>query len=253
MRKQFGRMAKKAIKKQFTMSDHEPNKKSDKDRHADTIIRTHVLWTMGASYMVALPIADIFAVGALQLDMIRQLCRVYDIKFSETQGKAIVSSLTTSVLTKRGAMSLLKLVPGVGTVVGGIATSILNGASTYALGEVFKKHFGEGGTILDFDVERLRKLYNEKFEKGKKVAEQWKKEKEAEEQAVKSATTAEKATDTTTPETTAAPTVEIDEEAPKTTSDVLAKLRELGALRDEGVISEAEFEEMKKKVIKDFN
>lgn len=249
MRKQFGRMAKKAIKKRFTMSDHEPNnRKSDKARHADTIIRNHVLWAMGASYVVALPIADIFAVGALQLDMIRQLCRVYDIKFSETQGKAIVSSLTTSVITKRGAASLIKLIPGIGTVIGGITTSILNGASTYALGEVFKKHFGEGGTILDFDVERLRKMYNEKFEKGKKVAEQWKKEKEAEERA-HGETNSEP---TPTPTAEPAEATKVDTEVSKTSQDVLAKLRELGELRDQGIISPEEFERLKKKLIADF-
>jgi hypothetical protein len=36
-------------------------------------------------------------------------------------------------------------------------------------GEVFKKHFETGGTFLDFDAKRLRKIYNEKFEKGKQV------------------------------------------------------------------------------------
>jgi hypothetical protein len=58
--------------------------------------------------------------------------------------------------------------------------ALLAGASSYALGEVFKKHFSTGGTFLDFDPKRLKKLYNEKFEKGKKVAEQLKKEQEIE-------------------------------------------------------------------------
>ena len=55
-------------------------KKSDKSKHADTIIRNHVIWSMGAGLIPVL-VADIFAVSALQLDMIRQLCKVYDIDF----------------------------------------------------------------------------------------------------------------------------------------------------------------------------
>jgi uncharacterized protein (DUF697 family) len=94
------------------------DKKSDKSKHADTIIRNHVIWSMGAGLIPVL-IADIFAVSALQLDMIRQLCKVYDVDFSETQGKAIVTSLTSSTLARIGAGSLVKLIPGVGSLLGG--------------------------------------------------------------------------------------------------------------------------------------
>ena len=170
MRKKITDFAKKQLKDSLMG----PNK--DKNRHAETVIRNHVLWSMGASYIIPLPIADVFAVSALQLDMIRQMCRVYDIDFTETQGKAIVSALTTSTMARAGARSLIKLVPGIGTVVGGLTTAVVNGASTYALGEVFKTHFAYGGTFLDFDTDRLKKLYNESFEKGKKVAKQWKEE-----------------------------------------------------------------------------
>ena len=142
----------------------------ERSKHADSIIKTHILFSMGAG-IIPIPVVDVFAVSAAQLDMIRQLTRVYDIDFAETQGKAIVSSLTTATLARVGAGSLAKLIPVIGTVVGGITNSILAGASTYALGEVFKVHFETGGTILDFDMDRLKKKYKEKFEKGKKVAE----------------------------------------------------------------------------------
>jgi uncharacterized protein (DUF697 family) len=199
------------------MSDPEENGKSDKAKHADTIIRNHIAWSMGASFLVPIPIADIFAVGALQLDMIRQLCRAYGVPFSETQGKAIVSALTSSTLARAGARSLIKLVPGLGTLIGGITVSIFNGASTYALGEVFKRHFETGGTILDFDVEGLKNMYKEKFEKGKEVAKDIKEEMP-------------------------------EEENPKKTSDLVDKLKDLAALKEQGVLTEEEFEEMKKKL-----
>lgn len=214
---------------------------SDKAKHADTVIRNHVIWSMGAGFIPIL-IADIFAVSALQLDMIRQLCRVYDIDFSETQGKAIVTSLTSSTLARIGAGSLTKIIPGIGSLLGGVTVSVFAGASTYALGEVFKKHFESGGTILDFDPARLRKYYKEKFEKGKAVAKEWQKEaKDTVEEVVEEVK--EEATASTPP-----PAAK-EESNP---NQVIEKLKELGQLREQGIISEQEFDEMKKKLIKDF-
>jgi uncharacterized protein (DUF697 family) len=219
------------------------DKKSDKSKHADTIIRNHVIWSMGAGLIPVL-IADIFAVSALQLDMIRQLCKVYDVDFSETQGKAIVTSLTSSTLARIGAGSLVKLIPGVGSLLGGVTVSVFAGASTYALGEVFKKHFSSGGTILDFDPGRLKKMYKEKFEKGKKVAEKWREEQKAQ----KAAEAEESA-----PEMDPTITVEQDaDDAPVDNAAVLKRLKELASLRDQGIISEKEFEKMKKKLIDSF-
>ena len=143
--------------------------KSNRSESAASIIKNHMIWSMGAGF-IPVPIADLFAVSAIQLDMIRQLCKVYDIDFKQTEGKAMITALTGSGLARLGARAV-KFIPGVGSILGGVTMAALSGASTYALGEVFKKHFETGGTFLDFDPERLRKYYNEKFEKGKEVAE----------------------------------------------------------------------------------
>jgi uncharacterized protein (DUF697 family) len=166
-------------------------------------------------------IADIFAISALQLDMIRQLCKVYNINFAETQGKAIVTSLTSSTLARITAGSVVKMIPGLGSIIGGITVSVFAGASTYALGEVFKKHFSSGGTILDFDPERLRKLYKEQFEKGKKVVEDLKNEKPA------------------------------DGGNTSTATDVVSRLKALAELKEQGILSEEEFTAMKKKILEE--
>ncbi len=211
--------------------DNQTNGGEERNRHAETVIRNHVVWSMGASFVVAVPIADIFAVSAIQLDMVRQLSRVYGLSFSETQGKAIVTALTSSTLARAGARSLIKLLPGIGTIIGGVTVSIFNGASTYALGEVFKQHFSNGGTFLDFDTDRLKKYYNEKFEKGKKVAEEWRKEQGENGK-------------------TAPPPP--GESASAASGNVVDRLKELAELRDQGVLSDEEFEQMKKALIDQF-
>lgn len=200
------------------------SEKTERAKHADTIIKNHIVWSMGAG-LIPVPILDFFAVSGIQLDMIRQLCKLYDQDFKESQGKAIITSLTGSGIARMGAKAMVKFIPGVGSVLGGVTMAVLSGASSYALGEVFKKHFDTGGTFLDFDPERLKKMYNEKFEKGKKVAEQIKKENEKIRETAKHA-----------------------EEA-KYSGEAVARIKELAELRREGLISEEEFIAMKKKLI----
>jgi uncharacterized protein (DUF697 family) len=216
----------------------ESHSSEDRQKHAETVIRNHVVWSMGAGLIPVL-VADIFAVGAVQLDMIRQLCRVYEVNFSETQGKAIVTALTSSTVARITAGSVAKMIPVVGTFLGGVTVSVFAGASTYALGEVFKKHFELGGTILDFDPDRLKKLYKEKFEKGKKVAEELVRQQKAEEG--KGSTIV----------------VDLQEErkaaaASGAGTDVVARLKELAALKEQGILTEEEFERMKKRLLEQF-
>jgi len=200
------------------------SEETEREKHADTIIRNHIIWSMGAG-LIPVPIVDFFAVSGIQLDMIRQLCKLYDQDFKEAQGKAIITSLTGSGLARMGAKAMIKFIPGIGSVIGGVTMAVLSGASSYALGEVFKKHFANGGTFLDFDVKRLKKMYNEKFEKGKQVAEQIKKEQESKRKA------ADQAFET------------------KTSGKLVDKLKELAELKKEGLITEEEYSAMKKKLI----
>jgi uncharacterized protein (DUF697 family) len=222
------------------------NSNNERGKHAETIIRNHVIWSLGAGFIPVVA-ADVLAVSALQLDMIRQLCRVYDVNFSETQGKAIVTSLTSSTIARLSATSVTKLIPVVGSFIGGVTNSIFAGASTYALGEVFKKHFESGGTILDFDPERLKKMYREKFEKGKRVARQLRKQEMEKDKARQK----EGAFSHSSKSETAAEQPE-KEESSVDGKTAIDRLKELGRLRDEGIISEEEFQEMKKKVIEAF-
>lgn len=190
--------------------------KSNRSESAASIIKNHMIWSMGAGF-IPVPIADLFAVSAIQLDMIRQLCKVYDIDFKQTEGKAMITALTGSGLARLGARAV-KFIPGVGSILGGVTMAALSGASTYALGEVFKKHFETGGTFLDFDPERLRKYYNEKFEKGKEVAEELRKKQE----------NMAKSADANT---------------------AIEKLKELVEMKTAGLLTDEEFEAMKKKII----
>jgi uncharacterized protein (DUF697 family) len=179
---------------------------SDKSK-ADRIIKRHVLWSVGAGLM-PLPIVDVIAVSAIQLDMLRQLASEYGVSFSESEGKAWVSALAGNLVARIGA-NALKLIPGIGSVLGGITASIVSGASTYAVGQVAKNHFEAGGTFANMDMNAARRAYEQEFEQGKQVAKDLSSEKK----------------------------------------DSLGKLERLGQLRDKGVLTAEEFEEQKKKLL----
>jgi uncharacterized protein (DUF697 family) len=194
------------------------------ESEANGVIRNHMIWSMGAGF-IPVPVADFFAVGAIQLDMVRQLCRVYSIEFKETEGKAIITSITSSGLARLAARTLVKFIPGAGSFIGGMAVSVLSGASTYALGQAFKKHFETGGTFLDFDLSRLKKMYDDLFEKGKEVASAVKEE--------------------------AKPAESISNRTKEAEADAITKIIELANLRDKGLLSEEEFQKLKSNLLKE--
>ncbi len=136
---------------------------------ADDSIDSHVLWAMGAG-AIPLPILDMAAVTAIQLNMFKELCMIYQVDYNESFGKNIISSLAGATLAKVGA-SFIKAIPGIGSLLGGVPMVVLSGASTYGMGQVFKKHLEIGGMMSAFSFDNAQKIYNEAYEKGKDYVE----------------------------------------------------------------------------------
>lgn len=192
------------------------------NQHADTIIRNHVVMSMGAG-IIPIMLVDIIAVTALQVDMVRQLCKVYNIDFEETKGKALISSITASTIARAGARSLVKALPGIGWMIGGVAVSLFAGASTYGLGKAFEKHLASGGTLFNVDISALKQSYRDLFEKGKDIVKDWKKEAEG------------ASSDESVPDVNA--------------TDATDRMRELADWRDKGILTEEEFQRLKKALL----
>ncbi len=218
----------------------------EREINGDKLIKNHVLWSMGAG-LIPVPIVDFFAVGAIQLDLVRQLCKLYEVSFRENDGKAIVSALTGSGVARLGAQAI-KFIPGVGTVLGSVSMSVLSGASTYAVGQVFRKHFETGGTILDFDTSRLKKMYDEQFEKGKKVARDLKEE-----------SAQQKATDRPDEAANNNDAQSTKSESKKSSSSqskakaILDELKQLTELKDNGAIDDDEYDKIKKGLLSELD
>lgn len=192
------------------------------DKAADSIILNHVFFSLGAGF-VPIPLLDIAAVTVVQLDMLRQLAKMYDVRFHEESGKSLISAIAGGVVARLGA-SMVKAIPVVGSLLGGVSMSVLSGASTYAIGQVFKRHFSSGGDLTNVDIKKAKKVFEEAFEKGKDIASKMEKKKKEEPKEKK-------------------------EEAPAEEKSIVDRLQGLAKLRDQGVITEEEFAEQKKRLL----
>lgn len=211
---------------------------------ADETVRSSVLWSMGMG-LIPFPIADIVAVTAVQIDMIKQISTIYEVEFSENQIKSWIGALSGSILSRLTA-NVLKFIPVYGSIIGGVSMAILSGASTYAIGQVFIKHFESGGTFLDFDVEDFKTFYEEQFEKGKSYAEDLAEEEKEKKNAKEKDTTVEN--DIEDAEF-------VDDKEDKnsqtkaSTSEIFERLKELSELYDKQIITKEEFEKLKANLI----
>ena len=156
-----------------------------KEQGAEKVIKTHVLWSLGAGLM-PVPLLDIAAVTAIQIDMLRQLAAEYKVDYSASTGKTFVAALTGGTVA-RIAASAVKAIPGVGSVIGGISMSVMSGASTHAVGEVARSYFVAGADLSKVDVGEAKKAYGQEFERGKQVVSDLEKEKQVESDTYKAA------------------------------------------------------------------
>ena len=140
-----------------------------RDAEASKIVQNHVIWALSAG-MIPLPVADIAAVTAVQMDALKQLATLYGVAYTEDHGKRFVTALSGSAIARVGA-SAVKAIPGVGTLLGGIGMSAMSGASTYAVCQVAINHFKSNGNFLNVPIEKAKGLYQELLAKGKQVVQ----------------------------------------------------------------------------------
>jgi|GEM_PF-6981794 len=139
----------------------------------DEIIKDHVITAMAAG-AIPVPVADLAAVSAVHLSLIKKISVEMDKGYNEMKGKALISSLITGTVTRTGA-SLIKLLPGIGTIAG-ITTQILfSGATTYAIGKVLVSAYDRGETIDSISGETVKGEFDKLVKKGKKYASSLKK------------------------------------------------------------------------------
>lgn len=178
---------------------------------AEAIVRTHVLWAMGGG-LIPIPLVDFAAVTAIQLEMLQQLAQLYGVNYSRSTGKTFVSALTGTTIARLGA-SFIKAIPGIGSVIGGASMSIASGASTYAVGQVAISHFSGGGSLNNFVEEQVKAAYDSAYEQGKGYVS------------------------------------DLENQKGNDAADIYQALEKLGKLKEQGILTEEEFQAKKKELL----
>lgn len=140
---------------------------------ASSIVKNHMITSMGLG-LVPVPLLDVSALMAVQMNMLRSLSSHYGLSVKDQDLKSMLISLAGGampVLAIVGLSSFAKLIPGIGTLAGSASLSVLAGAVTYAVGQTFILHFEAGGTLDTFDPKQAQAFFRRELETGKRLVQ----------------------------------------------------------------------------------
>jgi uncharacterized protein (DUF697 family) len=158
-----------------TMTINEPTTQapvtSDISLTPDKIINSSMLLAAGAG-AIPLPIWDTAAVTVVQVKMLADLSAHYGVPFKQNLGQNAVAALLGGLapaMIARGALgSILKGIPGVGSIFGAVLQPAFAAAITYAIGRIFINHYESGGTLLTFSPSKFKDTFTEEVKAGMK-------------------------------------------------------------------------------------
>jgi len=133
---------------------------SARDELALQLVDRLSLWS-GAAGLIPLPLVDVAAVGGVQFYMLRRLSEIYGVPFSDNRGKSILASVAGAVIPASASTSVIKSLPGIGTVIGALTMPVVSAGATWVIGKLFIQHFASGGTLLDFNPSDYREFIKE--------------------------------------------------------------------------------------------
>ncbi len=139
---------------------------------AKQTVKTWSSWAAAAG-LVPMPALDLAAIAAVQVKMVYELCKIYDVPYKEERVQSVVTGVATSsvtvLLSGQVSGTVVRFIPYVGPILSTLIQPTLAFASTYALGQVFIKQFESGQSLGSITVESVRDSYNKQFEKAKQL------------------------------------------------------------------------------------
>lgn len=145
---------------------------SERLNQAKSVVNRYAMLSGGAG-LIPVPLADVAAITAIQVKMIADLAKVYELEFKKDRVKSVVTSLlggfvpTAAAGVATGfAASYVKSVPIAGTIIGTVTLPAFAYVATRAVGRVFTTHFESGGTLLNFNPEAVRAQFEAEIQKA---------------------------------------------------------------------------------------
>jgi uncharacterized protein (DUF697 family) len=132
-------------------------------RHAGAMRIVHrYVGVSAVAGLITIPVVDVATLGGVHISLIRDLCRHYEVDFSEHTARAIIIAIVASLVP--GAIGsvlgrkALAAIPFMSHPAGLLTMSAFSAGVSYALGNVFVRHFEAGGTLDTFDPQHIHKL-----------------------------------------------------------------------------------------------
>ncbi|MCB0564413.1 MAG: OmpA family protein [Lewinellaceae bacterium] len=138
-------------------------------KKANRITLAHTAIAAGLGF-APFPLLDAASILGIQVWMLGRLARTYDLPFKKNLAKSIIGTLVGNI----GSIGAVKLIPGLGSVLGGGMVAVSAGAATYGLGKLFTQHFSQGGTLLSFDPVKSQEYFRQLYEEGKATVKELK-------------------------------------------------------------------------------
>ncbi|MDR0896795.1 MAG: YcjF family protein [Oscillospiraceae bacterium] len=122
----------------------------------------------GATALGIVPIqgVDFIGVTALQINLVRQLCKLYDVPFKEGMARKIITSVVggaVPAVLASPVSSFVRKIPLIGLPLCIATSPALNGWSTYAVGKMFAKHFVSGGNFETINLTTMKRDFKQAY------------------------------------------------------------------------------------------
>ncbi len=135
---------------------------------ASEIIATSTKWSVVAS-LIPLPYLDLASLGAIQVNMIIGLSKLYEQKVTKSAAKGIIPVLFGTLAPAGAAQyamtSSAKFLPGYGTAISALTLATLGSAATYSIGKIFVRHYENGGSFHNFSATAVQAELRKEFSK----------------------------------------------------------------------------------------
>lgn len=164
--------ASQALDDEINQPIHDAESPDFRNKMAHQTVTNWAQWATVAGF-IPVPLLDTAAIGGLQLKMIYELCKIYEVEFKKEMALSIIASLlgggASTIFTGSITSTLTRHVPVIGTTLSAITQPALSYGTTYAIGITFVKHFENQGSLIDFDTAKAKDMFNQQFSKAKNL------------------------------------------------------------------------------------
>lgn len=132
-----------------------------------SVIKKYTLIAGGAA-LVPYDYVDVITSTVSQTMMIKELCEIYNVPFSEKMVNTAFWSATGSLLIKAISSVVRNVLDTTGQGSGNIDLSgaAVTAIYTATVGEFYKTHFRDGGTLNDIDIADFSTFFVEEIKNG---------------------------------------------------------------------------------------